>query len=768
MAYLRSCPKKNRERMKKIVKIAKIELSILFYSPIAWLLLVIFLIQAGLAYTDMLYSQETQQQLGRRLNVLTKVLFAGENGMLASIQGQLYLYIPLLTMGLMSRETSSGSIKLLYSSPITVSQIILGKYLSIMLYNLALVAILLIFIPISIFSIENVDVTFVLGGIFGLYLLMCVYAAIGLFMSSLTSYQVVAAISTLAVLAILNFIGSVGQEYDVVRDITYWFSISGRADNFVNGLISSKDLIYFLSVIILFLVLCILKLNNERKRKTKTIKVIQYSSLIIGVIIIGYVSTLPTINGYLDTTRFKDRTLTKTSQEIVKKFPKPISITTYVNIVDYTAETGSPENRIKDLAQFENFRRFLPHLKMEYIYYYDSTMYNRDTTMSLIEKAKKAARVLHLDFDEILPPSEIKKQVDLLPEKNRLVRFINYDNKSIPLRMFDDIFRYPGEKDIISKLKTFIEEPGKVGVLAGNGERSTNSLAENSYKIITKGVNVRGSLINAGFDILDLKLDTINKIPLTLDVLIIADPKIEYTETQLIKINKYIKEGGNLLIAGEPRKEYILNPLLNKLGVNFTEGTLLQKNENYDADLIQGKFTPEAKELGFSFYDDATVTLPNATNLEIKNNQEYTITPLLIGKKELTYNNLQDFDLKTQKINFDSIPNSQMDANLAMVLTKDINNKQQKIIVIGDADFMSLSELNRNNLKNVNTSLAIKMFKWFSDNEYPVSVSRPGAIDTKIKITRTEINWLKAIVFAIIPLCIILFGSILLIRRRRK
>lgn len=129
----------------------------------------------------------------------------GEKGILAVIQKNLYLYIPLLSMGLFSRELSSGSFKLLLSSPVTVFQIVLGKYLSLMVYCLLLVVVLSSFIITGMFSIENLDIPFILGGILGIYLLMCAYSAVGLFMSSLTSYQVVAAMSTLAILALVEF-----------------------------------------------------------------------------------------------------------------------------------------------------------------------------------------------------------------------------------------------------------------------------------------------------------------------------------------------------------------------------------------------------------------------------------------------------------------------------------------------------------------------------------------------------------------------------------
>ena len=109
------------------------------------------------------------------------------------------------------------------------------------------------------------DLFFVLTGVLGLYLLTCAYAAIGLFMSSITSYQVVAAMGTLAILTVLNFIGEVGQDISFVRDITYWLSISGRAYKFLAGMICSEDVLYFVIVILLFILLSIMRLQAARK-----------------------------------------------------------------------------------------------------------------------------------------------------------------------------------------------------------------------------------------------------------------------------------------------------------------------------------------------------------------------------------------------------------------------------------------------------------------------------------------------------------------------
>ena len=164
--------------MKTIYKIARTELQTLFYSPIAWLILVIFTFQASMAFTNGLAGNVRSQELGYGLYNVTMGVFAGWRGMFIAMQQYLYLYIPLLTMGLMSRELSSGSIKLLYSSPVTNTQIILGKYLSMMIYNLVLMCILAVYLVFAAITIKSADVPLILSGMLGLYLLVCAYACL--------------------------------------------------------------------------------------------------------------------------------------------------------------------------------------------------------------------------------------------------------------------------------------------------------------------------------------------------------------------------------------------------------------------------------------------------------------------------------------------------------------------------------------------------------------------------------------------------------------
>ncbi|MFR5658055.1 MAG: hypothetical protein ACLUDU_08670 [Butyricimonas faecihominis] len=149
----------------------------------------------------------------------------------------------------------------------------------------------------------------------GVYLLICAYAAVGLFMSSLTSYQVVAAMLTLAVLAVLNYVKGWWQDIDFVRDITWWLALSGRSDTFVNGLICSEDFIYFLLVITLFLMFAIIKLKAVRQKSSWTVTWGKYIGVFVLAALLGYISSRPKMMFYYDVTETKMNTLTENSQK---------------------------------------------------------------------------------------------------------------------------------------------------------------------------------------------------------------------------------------------------------------------------------------------------------------------------------------------------------------------------------------------------------------------------------------------------------------------
>lgn len=117
--------------MKQVYYIMKAELQSLFYSPIAWLILVVFTIQCSVAFCDTLDSVAKAVAEGQQMPGLTYWFFSRDYhgwGVFHAGMRYLYIYFPLLTMGLFSRELASGSIKLLDSSPVSTIQVVIGKF----------------------------------------------------------------------------------------------------------------------------------------------------------------------------------------------------------------------------------------------------------------------------------------------------------------------------------------------------------------------------------------------------------------------------------------------------------------------------------------------------------------------------------------------------------------------------------------------------------------------------------------------------------------
>ena len=753
--------------MKTIYRIAKTELNTMFYSPVAWVVLVIFSIQSSWKFFDSLERFERSQKMGEGMSNLSQIFFSGFSGLYTEMQNYLYLYVPLLTMGLVSREINSGSIKLLLSSPIKIKEIVLGKYLAIAAYCLLFVAILGLQVTIAYFSVDNLDLKFAVSGLIGLYLLVCTYAAIGLFMSCLTSYQVVAAISTLVVLAGLNFIGKLWQDVEYVKDVTYFLSIAGRANEMLEGLIISKDVLYFILVSSLFIGLSIYKLQTGRDAQPVSKRVLKYALLISVVLVLGYITSRPPLTLYHDMTRNKNRTLTKTSLDIVKKIEGPIKLTTYVNLLDINYFTVMPYSQNQDISSFENYTRFLPQMEMEYVYYYDTSnneaLYAQNPGLNDKQLADKMIETQKLKFKKLYSPEEIKKIIDLKPEQNRVVRTVEYNGKKTFLRMYDDLFKAPSEKEISAALKRLVVPAPKIVIATGNMERSVDKTGDKNYKTGFNEISFRYSLINQGFDVSSVDINAQN-IPEQTGILIIADPKTQLSQGAIDRITKYIDEGKNVMLLAEPDTNSALAAITDKLGVSYTKQTLVQESETNSPDYLVTDLQKNTDLIKFSeTKNDNPIPLLGSSGIKITKEAGFKVTPLLKTNNQPAWESQMGItsvseELKKQP-SVTGIP-------LVVALTRNINGKFQKIIVAGDADFMGNAELSRGGSGTF--QFMTDIFSWFSNYEFPIDTSRPENTDKKITINANQVFINKIVFIGLFPLLIVLSAAFILIRRNRR
>lgn len=248
--------------MSTIFYIAIHELKRLFKSPLAWIIFAIVQLLLAIFFLVILrqYIDPATASLFANYGA-TEIIVVG----LLQLAGIILLLItPFVTMHTFSEERQTGSILLLLSSPISITELVLGKYLGVIAYLFLLLS-LIALMPLSLLMGTELDLLQLLSALIGLILLCSSFAAIGLFVSALSHQPAVAAIGTFGVLFVLwimNMVGNTGSELFV--EILIYASLLNHYHHLLDGVFNSVDVIYYLLISSLFIILSIWRLDNER------------------------------------------------------------------------------------------------------------------------------------------------------------------------------------------------------------------------------------------------------------------------------------------------------------------------------------------------------------------------------------------------------------------------------------------------------------------------------------------------------------------------
>ncbi|MDP4148759.1 MAG: Gldg family protein [Bacteroidota bacterium] len=769
--------------MKTIKRIAGAEFRMLFFSPIAWLVLIIFIVQSGLTFSDGLQLwMRRQESAGNGLAIMFGGLTSGmfgtyRGGFFVMVQRNLYLYVPLLTMGLLSRELASGSIKLLLSSPIRISQIVLGKFGAMMLYCLLFLGVMVIYCLTGATMIKNFDMSALVPAFVGTYLVILTYSAIGLFMSSLTQYQVVAALTTLAVLATMNYIGNVGQDFAIMRALTDFLAVGARAAGNLNqGLFSTADILYFLLLIGLFLTITIMRLNDGRELRPRLVKIGRYVGLGVVFLIIGYISNRHSMTGYLDMTRTKSQTITVNGQKVLEKIKGPVTITAWTNLTGRKLDFGLPKNRNEDYHFWEKYERF-KELNLKYNIYYDTSedgifRSKENVGKTLAQLGAKVAKANYLSMSDVMTPEQVHRVIDLEPEEYRFTRQLEADGKSSFVRVFEDIIVVPLEHEVIASMRRLTDTPPKIVFAGGDFERSTINHDPNEYFALCAMPSFRGALINQGFDFDTVYLDR-QDVPRDIAALVVADPKRALSPTEMTKLNQFIAAGGNMIIIGDATRQALLNPLLASLGVHLQDGVMISPSKYYSPTTILAQFSNqvgdvfEKEKLRDLWNPDSLqkIFLGGSVGLDYRKDGPFKVTPLIVSDSRNTWNKVGNYELDTIPRTYDSAAGDRMAAMpLALALSRPVGGREQRIIVLGDADMLSLTYAFRDG----NYNFLVEMFKWLNYGLFPVNTDPVPATDIDLRVTHHSLPAIKIAFLWVAPGILLLGCAVVLIRRRRK
>jgi ABC-2 type transport system permease protein len=234
--------------MKKVIPVFRREIFAYFFSPMAYIVISVFLLLTGWFFTSELFLADDSSL--RSVFAIIPFIFI--------------FFAPAITMRLLSEEKKSGTIELLVTMPISDLEIVLGKYFA----GLGLLVVALFFtLPyaLTILVLGKPDIGMLITGYLGLILMGASYISVGVFASTISKNQVVSFIIAFMIIFILFLIDKflpVMPAYLV--PLLQYLSIDYHFANISRGVIDSRDLVYYLSLIIFMLSLAKLSLESRK------------------------------------------------------------------------------------------------------------------------------------------------------------------------------------------------------------------------------------------------------------------------------------------------------------------------------------------------------------------------------------------------------------------------------------------------------------------------------------------------------------------------
>lgn len=249
-------------RQPLMLTIARLEARRIFVSPLAWTVLAVLQSVLGVVFL-LLILDYAQNPRGPESAIGLSDYIGG--GLYSFATLLLLLVMPLLTMRLFAEDRKNGSLTLLLASPVSLIDVVLGKFLGLFAF-IAATILLLAAMPLTLLVGSSLDLGRIAAGLLGLSLMMMALGAAGLYVSTLTREPTIAAVASFGLLLMLWLMQVLSSQPGWIGKLLGYLAIVGHFENLRRGIFSSADVIYYLLFTGLFLWLAVLQLDSERSR----------------------------------------------------------------------------------------------------------------------------------------------------------------------------------------------------------------------------------------------------------------------------------------------------------------------------------------------------------------------------------------------------------------------------------------------------------------------------------------------------------------------
>lgn len=705
-----------------MIAICKREFMSFFHSFIGWLFIAATLFMMGVYFTayNMFYGDP---------NI---------SGVLASIMFLFIITIPILTMGILAEDRKHKTDQLILTAPVTVGKIVLGKYLAL-LAVFAIPAVVIGFAPIilSFFGTFQIGVSYT--ALFGFFLYGALALAIGLFLSSLTESNIIAAILTFVAL-FLGYMMSgicsiISQTGNILTKILSAFDMFGRFEELLSGSFYLPSVVYFVTVTA-FMLFCTIQSIQKRRYAVagKGRKIGAYSlRLIIGL---GILTTLVNVLVYqfpdniltYDVTSNKLFTVTEDTKDYVSALTDDVNIYVLENEENKDINLDKMLQKIGDLSE---------HISITYV----------DPNVN---------PWFYTNYSDTSPSNN--SLIVVGPERSRIVDYENIYTYEFDYMSYQyQITGYDGEGQIISSLAyVTTDDMPKIYVIAGHSELELESKFVDAIQ-------------KENIEYENLSLLTVSEIPEDAKAIIINAPITDFSSDDADKVIKYLEAGGNAIIIPTWTDEEMTNfeRILGYYGITLIDGMIVEGDMGmyYNEDPFMLFPQIDYDEITDSVYD-AVVFAPYAQGLEYDDEAEDIYYQPLLETSDSSYcKTYLDTEINT------SFYKSEGDIDgpftIAVKAEKVIGNE-----VVSEAVFAASENMFTEAADSIVPGNNVKLFSSILSSlvEHESSVSIPVKYydATPLIFSTRDIVVVGIISILVIPICCLVIGFVIWFSRRKR
>jgi len=404
-------------------------------------------------------------------------------------------------------------------------------------------------------------------------------------------------------------------------------------------------------------------------------------------------------------------TLTETSQQMLARLDAPLRITSF-----------APENPVLRQGISEIIERY--------------QRYKPDVELVFINPEQHPERVRQLG---------ITLAGELLLE---------YEGRSETLRQIT-------EQALSNTIQRLVQQQTHwVVPITGHGERNLAGAANFDLGDFGK------ELKSKGFQLQSLDIVTASEIPGNTSLLLVASPRVDYLPSEVEQIADYVAEGGNLLWLVDPDGLHGLEPLAKELGIQFLPGTIVDANASslkiQDPAVALVPEYPQHHPATQGF--DLLTIYPHAVAANIIPTQ-WKATPLLTTLPR-TWN--ETGPIKGEVSRDQALGEQAGPLHIGVALVREIADKsstrQQRILVIGDGDFLSNAYLGNGG----NLNLGLNLIRWLTREESMLNIPAKTAPDLKLELSHTATLVIGFGFLVVLPIGLVAFGVLVWWRRQRR